>query len=295
MRDGTVAGQTKHTDFTLTLSASRTHRVTVAGVDTRGRVGPASAALVIDPSHGAGRSSQHQVSPDGPSTPGKLSVSDVSDAGATLVWIASTPGRARINGYRVYRDGGLVGQTTQTTMRLGHLSSAHTYPITVSAIDAAGHESAPTPALRLSTTHTPPDGPALLSALNVTDTSATLSWQAGHANSGTLVGYLLYEDGNPVGVVNGQSTTLTLASNRHYTFAVRSLDSWGYLSAGAPSVDGRHDAHAAVDAGRADRDPGDRRGGHGVAGRRARRSAARSSAIACSATTSRSGRAPIPG
>ncbi len=43
-----------------------------------------------------------------PGTPGALSVSDVSDAGATLWWMPSRPGSARIIGYRVYRDEHLV-------------------------------------------------------------------------------------------------------------------------------------------------------------------------------------------
>ncbi|HST54588.1 MAG TPA: fibronectin type III domain-containing protein [Solirubrobacteraceae bacterium] len=238
VRDGKVAGQSKHASFQLKLSNGRAHHVTVAGVDTRGRVGPAGSGLLIDPKRGVLSSRRQAVSSsDGPSTPSKLTVSDVSDAGATLAWIASAQGGARIIGYRVYRDAQLVTQITATSLRLDHLSSAHTYQITVSAIDAAHHESAPTPALGLTTTHTPPQGPALMSASSVTDTSATLSWQAGAAASGTLTGYLLYQDGVPLRVVNAQTATVTLASNRHYTFSVRALDSLGYLSAGAPSVE----------------------------------------------------------
>jgi spore germination protein YaaH len=173
----------------------------------------------------------------GPSTPGALSVSEVSDAGATLWWLASIPGGARIIGYRVYRDGGMVGQTPATTMRLTHLSSLHTYMVAVSAVDAAKRESARTPAFRLSTTHTPPDGPTRLAALKVTDTSATLTWTAGSATDGTLAGYLLFEDGKPERVVSGLTATVTLASERHYTFTVRALDSAGYLSAPSPTLD----------------------------------------------------------
>ncbi len=72
--------------------------------------------------------------------------------------------------------------------------------------------------------------------MRVTDTSATLSWQAGAATGGRLVGYLLFEDGEPERVVHGQIATVTLASERHYTFTVRALDSYGYLSAPAPEV-----------------------------------------------------------
>ncbi len=68
--------------------------------------------------------------------PGQLSVSEVSEAGATLWWVPATPGSARIIGYRVYRDGALLGQTTQDSMRLTHLSSLRTYHLAVAAVDA---------------------------------------------------------------------------------------------------------------------------------------------------------------
>ncbi len=173
----------------------------------------------------------------GPSTPGGLSVSEVSDAGATLWWTPSIPGGARIVGYRVYRDDGLVGQTPKTTMRLGSLSSLHTYLVTASAVDAAKRESPRTAPLRLSTTHTPPDAPTQLAALKVTDTSATLTWTEGSATDGKLVGYLLFENGSPERVVSGLSATVTLASERHYTFSVRALDSAGYLSTPSPNLE----------------------------------------------------------
>ena len=70
----------------------------------------------------------------------------------------------------------------------------------------------------------------------MTDTSATLSWSAGAATTGTLVGYMLYEDGQPEEVVHGQHVTLALASQRSYTFTVRTLDSGGYLSEPAPEL-----------------------------------------------------------
>ncbi len=238
MRDGAVVGQTRGRRYTVKLSGARAHRIAVAAVDTRGHLGRLSKMLKIAARSGTSRGTRHGA-PAGsvpPSTPDRLSVSEVSEAGATVWWVPSRPGSARIIGYRVYRDGALVGQTTRESMRLTHLSSTRTYLIEVAAVDAQHRESARTPPLRLTTTHTPPQGPALISALRVTDTSATLSWQAGAANSGRLIGYLLFEDGQPERVVSGQITTVTLASQRHYTFTVRALDSYGYLSAPAPDV-----------------------------------------------------------
>jgi spore germination protein YaaH len=235
VRDGAVVAQTRARSFTLKLSAAAAHRIAVAAVDTRGRVGPLSRALRIA-ARPRGTPKRAAAGVTLPGAPGGLSVSEVDDTAATLWWTPAQAGSARIIGYRVYRDGALLGQTTHDSLRLTHLSSTRTYKLEVAAVDANHREGPRTPALELTTTHTPPEGPALISALRVTDTSATLSWQPGAANSGTLVGYLLFQDGEPKRVVSGQVATVTLASDRSYTFTVRALDSYGYLSAPAPNL-----------------------------------------------------------
>jgi spore germination protein YaaH len=233
VRDAAVVGQTHARSYALKLSAGRSHRITVAAVDTRGHLGPASSALVIGAD---GRVTVGSGGGVGPSAPSGVGVSEVSEQGATVQWVAAKAGEDRIVGYRVYRDGKLVGQTPGGSMRLGHLTYPHTYAIAVSAVDAAKREGPRSATLSLSTAHTPPNGSPLIAAEHVTDTSATLVWQPGSANSGTLVGYMLYKDGAAVGLIHGQSATVTLASQRSYTFTVRALDSAGALSAPAPDV-----------------------------------------------------------
>jgi len=228
--DGAVAGQTRSLRYTMILSSTRTHHVTVAAVDTRDRLGPATKALVIK---ALGRP---HVAGAPPSTPEGLSAADVSGTEATVLWLPSKAGAAPLSGYRVYRDGTLVGQTSSNTMRLTHLSFPKTYAITVAAVDTDGAESARTAPLKLTTEHASPTAPSLLSAIAVTDTSATLSWQAGTAQDGTVTGYLLFKNGEPEGFVDGQIVTVTLASARSYTFTVRTRDSAGYLSAPAPEL-----------------------------------------------------------
>jgi spore germination protein YaaH len=235
-RDGLVVGQTPGRVYVVHLSLARAHRITVTAVDTRGRLGRPSRPLRIAARAKAGAPSRAVGADALPGVPGQVSVAEVSEAGATVVWVPSQPGSQRIIGYRVFRDGAEVGQTTQDSMRLTHLSPLHTYMIEVAAVDALHRESPRSAAQPLAISHTPPRGSPLISASRVTDTSATLVWQAGEANSGTLVGYLLYEDGQPERVVAGQTVTVTLASERHYTFTVRALDSYGYLSAPAPEV-----------------------------------------------------------
>jgi spore germination protein YaaH len=229
--DGKVAGQTHALHYPLLFNNARSHRVSVAAVDTHERVGPSSGVLVIS------SLSRPHVAGAPPSTPEGLSASEVGDSEATILWLPSRPGAAPLGGYRVYRDGKLVGQTAATSMRLTHLSFPHSYSITVAAVDTDGAESAPSTPLTLGTVHAAPTAPSMLSAVSVTDTSATLSWQAGSAAPGsTVTGYLLFKDGEPVGYVSGQIVTVTLASERSYTFTVRTRDSAGYLSAPSPEL-----------------------------------------------------------
>ncbi|HUA75401.1 MAG TPA: fibronectin type III domain-containing protein [Solirubrobacteraceae bacterium] len=234
VRDAAVVGQTHARSYALKVTAGRSHRITVAAVDTRGHLGPASQALVIGAD---GRVSTGSGADAGaPGAPSGVSASEVSEQGATVQWLAAKAGADRIVGYRVYRDGKLVGQTPGSSMRLVHLTYPHTYAVAVSAVDAAKREGPRSATLSLKTGHVPPNGSPLIAAEHVGDTSATLVWQPGSANSGTLVGYMLYKDGAPVGLIHGQSATVTLASARSYAFTVRALDSAGALSLPAPEV-----------------------------------------------------------
>ena len=229
--DGAVAGQTRSRRYALILNSARTHRVRVSAVDTRGRVGVASSELVLV-------ATAHGLAALGapPSTPEGVAVAELGETDATVWWLASRAGGTRLAGYRVYRDGQLVGETSALSLHLTHLDSPRTYAIAVAAVDSDGAESAVSQTLALTTRHSPPSAPTLLSATHVSDTSATLSWQAGTAKSGSVAGYLLFKDGQPVGLVQGQLVTVELASARSYTFAVRTVDSAGYLSAPSGEV-----------------------------------------------------------
>ena len=249
--DGAVTGQTRSLRYTMIISSARSHRVTVAAVDTRDRLGASSGALMI------GALARPHAAGAAPSMPEGISAADVSGTEATIVWLPSRRGAAPLAGYRVYRDGTLVGQTSATTMRLTHLAFPQTYAITVAAVDTDGTESAHSSPLKLTTAHPAPTAPSLLSAVGVTDTSATLSWQAGTAADGVVTGYLLFKNGEPAGFVNGQIVTVALASARSYAFTVRTRDSDGYLSAPAPESDRGDLAHATAASQR-----GHRRGGH---------------------------------
>ena len=56
---------------------------------------------------------------------------------------ASRPGSARIIGYRIYRNGELLGQPRGLSGSATNLAPATTYGFAVAAIDAAGYLSEP--------------------------------------------------------------------------------------------------------------------------------------------------------
>ncbi len=228
IREGAVVGQTHRLRYAIRVSSSRRQHVEVVAADVDGHLGARGRTLLVS-AHGGAKGAL-------PGTPTGLASSEISSNGATISWIPAQRGALPIAGYRLFRDGRLVGQTSASSMRITSLSSSHTYLIAVATVDSAGRESPQTAPLHLSLNHEAPEGPTQLAALRVTDTSATLAWNAGSANEGTLVGYELFKDGVAVGVIHGQSDTVALASARTYTFTVRALDSAGALSAPAPNL-----------------------------------------------------------
>lgn len=85
-----------------------------------------------------------------PSTPTGLAVSNVTNSGASLTWTASMD-NVGVSGYKVLRDGVVVGTPSTTTYALSGLSAATTYNVTVQAVDAANNTSAPSAPLSFTT------------------------------------------------------------------------------------------------------------------------------------------------
>ena len=76
-----------------------------------------------------------------PSTPTNLKVDSVGSSNVDLSWTASTD-NVGLAGYRIYRDGLLTDTAGPTSWGEGLLSPERTYTYKVSAVDAAGNESA---------------------------------------------------------------------------------------------------------------------------------------------------------
>lgn len=85
-----------------------------------------------------------------PTTPTGLSGVALTAYQAKLTWSASTDDIG-VTGYRILRDGVLVGTTSTTTYLNGGLSHASSYTYSVAAQDAQGNISQPTTALSVTT------------------------------------------------------------------------------------------------------------------------------------------------
>ena len=132
-RSGAVLGQVHRTSMMVSnLLQSHSYRMRVLAVGVDGDVSASSAVLSVS-------TAAHAP----PSTPGGLTVAAVSDSTVTLAW-NRVPGA--INGYRVDRDGAVVGQVSGTSMTLTGLAYSTTYTLRVVAVDdeeAISAESAP--------------------------------------------------------------------------------------------------------------------------------------------------------
>ena len=76
-----------------------------------------------------------------PSTPANLAAVNVTDASVGLTWSASTD-NVGVTGYNVYSGTSLLGTVTGTSANVTGLTAGTAYAFGVSAVDAAGNESA---------------------------------------------------------------------------------------------------------------------------------------------------------
>jgi chitodextrinase len=141
-RDGSVLGTTSSTAFTDTaIAPSTTYTYSVVAIDGGGNRSPAVSAAVTTPGDASA-----------PSVPGGLTAKAVSGPWRVkLSWLPSTDD-VGVTAYRVYRDGApiaTVGGATKYTDSA--VVGGKKYRYAVTALDAAGNESALSPAVTAAT------------------------------------------------------------------------------------------------------------------------------------------------
>jgi len=148
-RNGNLVGTVAGTAFSDTgLTASTPYNYTVSAFDAAGNESPQSASVPVTtppPSSDA----------QAPTVPGGLQGAAVSSSRIDLSWTASTDNVA-VTGYRIRRNGTVVGTPAGTSFSDTALAASTTYSYTVAAFDAAGNESAASGGVNVTTQAAPP-------------------------------------------------------------------------------------------------------------------------------------------
>ena len=223
----TTPATSTYTDAALTVGQSITDPVSGVTITTLG-IGPLGASVQISFSSGS------DTQP--PSTPSGLTATGTDASHAQLGWSASTD-NVGVTGYRVYRGGAYVATTTSTSYTDGGLSAGTAYSYDVTAVDAAGNESAPsntatatTPAAPVTDT-TPPSAPTGLTATELDVNDVKFSWSPSIDNVG-VTGYKVYRGGTYVATSTTTGYTDSgLKPNTSYSYYVTAVDAAGNASA----------------------------------------------------------------
>jgi chitodextrinase len=200
-RDGTQVGTTPVAGYTVgNLTCGKSYTVGVEAYDAAGNRSSRSQAVV---------STTPCPDPTKP-TPPQVSLAGKTDTTVSLIW---TPGvdNVGVAAYQLYKNGvGFHGnRVVGTSYTFTGLLCGATYDLGVTAVDAAGNESAMssiTVATDVCAAVVKPPAPTALTISKVTETSLTASWTSG---GGTTAGY---------GVYLGTTTVKSAQSETTYTF-----------------------------------------------------------------------------
>ena len=227
-RDGTpIAASVASTSYSDSgLTANTTYSYTVSAVDVAGnRSSESAAASATTPAA--------PVDSTPPSVPGSFTATATSSTSISLSWTASTDNVA-VSGYRVRRAGNatvIASPTGLSFVDAGRTPST-TYNYTVTAVDAAGNESATASAA--ATTPAAPDTtaptvPGSFTATATSSTSISLSWTASTDNV-AVTGYRVRRAGNATVIASPTGTTFSdngRTPSTTYNYTLTAVDAAG--------------------------------------------------------------------
>jgi chitodextrinase len=182
-----------------------------------------------------------------PSMPTGLAVTATSASSISFSWSAATDDIG-VAGYGVYRNGGLVASTQQTTYTMSALACGTNYSVGVDAFDATGNRSGQTTVLVTTAACADTVAPTDPTGLTVTSASATgisLRWTQSSDNV-SVAGYNVFLNGTKTATTTSTSYSFAgLTCGASYTLGVQAYDAAGNRSAQAsivaptsPCVDG---------------------------------------------------------
>jgi len=133
-KNGTLLTTVTTTFYNVTgLTAATTYTFYVKAKDAAGNVSAASSTISA--------TTTSATDTQAPTAPTSLTLSNITQTSATLSWSASTD-NVGVTGYKVYKNGTLLGTTASTSYSLTGLTAATTYTLAVAAFDASSNVSA---------------------------------------------------------------------------------------------------------------------------------------------------------
>lgn len=164
---------------------------------------------------------------EAPSVPAGVQAVAKSSSSVQITWAASTDNRA-VAGYKIFRNGSLIGTSTATDYLNTGLSTNTTYSYTVAAYDAANNESAqsspPVVAATPILDTVSPSTPTGVLAVALSPVSVQVLWTASTDNVG-VTGYKVFRNGSQVGTATTTSyTDSTVMPLNTYSYTVSAFD-----------------------------------------------------------------------
>ena len=178
-----------------------------------------------------------------PTVPTSLAATAQSSTLVGLGWSASTD-NVGVAGYRVYRNGILLGSTPSTAYFDASAAANTTYSYTVRAYDAAGNVSGPSTAATVTTPGdpespadtTPPSVPTGLTGLAQSSNAVALRWDPSIDDVG-VAGYRVYRNGSWIAATTSTSyVDYSAEPNTTYSYTVRAYDAAGNTSGSSTPV-----------------------------------------------------------
>ncbi len=229
-RNGTQVGTTATASYADSgLAAGASYNYTVSAYDAAGNNSAQTSAVAVST----------LADTTAPSVPTNLSATAVSSTQVNLSWTASTD-NVGVTGYKIYRGGSLLATPAATSYQNTGLTAGTSYSYTVSAVDAAGNESAQSTAAQATTTAPDTTGPtvSVSAPTNGATVSGTIAFSANASDSGSGVHDVqFYVDGTAVNddtssPYSYQWNTTSVANGSHQLSAV-ATDNAGNMTVSA--------------------------------------------------------------
>lgn len=218
LRNGRVVGQTSRRAMRIPVRLGRTYRFAVVPLGARRCAARTKLRVRYRP----------------PGAPRQLTVRAGEDD-LRLGWRRGARGDGRLAGYRLLRDGAVLGQTSHTSWELAAVAGRN-HRFTVVAVDTRGRTSRPSNAVSAATDLQPPGPPRGVQALTVSESEIGASWEP----TRFAAAYRVLRDGVVIKQVQGTSHVLgNLAPSTDYRIQVVAVDALGRTSAPSAAATAR--------------------------------------------------------